>query len=70
MVNCEIGRVDSLDFFLYYISYKSGYSSVVERDLAKVDVARSNRVTRLKTNIIFFPIHFLKKQISYPFFIL
>ena len=23
-----------------------GYSSVVERDLAKVDVARSNRVTR------------------------
>jgi hypothetical protein len=26
----------------------SGCSSVVERDLAKVDVARSNRVTRFK----------------------
>jgi hypothetical protein len=30
------------------ISYACGHSSVVERNLAKVDVARSNRVARLK----------------------
>lgn len=34
--------------FCYVIIYHiCGYSSVVERNLAKVDVARSNRVTRL-----------------------
>jgi hypothetical protein len=36
-----------LFIFVYIIIRASGYSSVVERDLAKVDVARSNRVTRL-----------------------
>ena len=33
---------------IYLLRKKTcGYSSVVERDLAKVDAARSNRVTRL-----------------------
>ena len=30
-----------------------GHSSVVERNLAKVDVARSNRVARLKVTNLF-----------------
>ena len=37
-------------FMTIYKSSKCGYSSVVERHLAKVNVARSNRVTRLKTS--------------------
>ena len=40
--------IDKLFFPIYYRIYigYSGCSSVVERNLAKVDVARSNRVTR------------------------
>ena len=45
--------VDSI-FFFYRLVIISGYSSVVERDLAKVDVARSNRVTRFKKAFHFF----------------
>jgi hypothetical protein len=35
------------------INFISGHSSVVERNLAKVDVARSNRVARFKLFIKF-----------------
>ena len=34
---------------LFLKKFISGHSSVVERNLAKVDVARSNRVARLDT---------------------
>jgi hypothetical protein len=48
-----------LILYIVLLSYKTiynikcGYSSAVERNLAKVDVARSNRVTRYKTFTIF-----------------
>jgi hypothetical protein len=34
--------------FSFYEKFVGGHSSVVERNLAKVDVARSNRVARFK----------------------
>ena len=42
-----------------------GHSSVVERNLAKVDVARSNRVTRLTKTIKYFILYFWKNTIEF-----
>ena len=47
----------SRNSIVYIIDFKcnSGHSSVVERNLAKVDVARSNRVARsLKIKVNFY----------------
>ena len=43
--------------------FVSGHSSVVERNLAKVDVARSNRVARFK-NLTF--VNLEKKLLTAP----